>query len=175
MKIYKFIPTIFVAFCFLACVGLGTNTNENNDVEALRTSDVMDENITLADINWTAKPAGESTKIQRSFENAPPLIPHDISDIVPITIDNNLCVSCHMPEIAEAVGATPVPKSHLYSIRFKQDKGGELSSDRFECTTCHVPQANVKPRVKNNFKPEYRDENSTNRSNLIDILNEGVR
>ena len=80
-----------------------------------------------------------------------------------------------MPEVAEGVGATPIPKSHLYSIRNKKDLDGKLSDDRFNCTTCHVPQANVKPRVKNNFKPEYRDENATKRSNLLDVLNEGVR
>lgn len=119
---------------------------------------------------------GESTRYDRSFENAPPLIPHDISDLIPITKDNNMCVSCHMPEVAESVGATPIPKSHLYSIRFNKDKGGELSQDRYNCTTCHVPQANVKPRVKNNFKPDFsRQQDAQHRSNLLDILNEGVR
>ena len=81
-----------------------------------------------------------------------------------------------MPEVAESVGATPIPKSHLYSIRFNKDKGGELSQDRYNCTTCHVPQANVKPRVKNNFKPDFsRQKDSQHRSNLLDVLNEGVR
>ena len=139
-------------------------------------NDVIDEDdIKLADINWTKPAAGESKRYDRSFENAPPLIPHDLEGLIPITADNNMCVSCHMPEVAKDVGATPIPKSHLYSIRNKKDLEGKLSDDRFNCTTCHVPQANVEAKFKNNFKPEYRDANSTSRSNLLDVLNEGVR
>jgi nitrate reductase cytochrome c-type subunit (napB) len=176
MKTYKL---IFMTTCLVALLS-GCNTdsskNENLDVSGLRTGDVIEENITLEDINWTKPMPGESTRYDRSYENAPPLIPHDITDIVPITKDNNMCISCHMPEVAESVGSTPIPKSHLYSIRFKKDKGGELSQDRFNCTQCHVPQANVKPRVKNNFAPDYtRQQNSQHRSNLLDVLNDGVK
>lgn len=147
------------------------------DLNILRAAnDVIDEDdIKLADINWTKPAAGESKRYDRSFENAPPLIPHDLEGLIPITADNNMCVSCHMPEVAKDVGATPIPKSHLYSIRNKKDLEGKLSDDRFNCTTCHVPQANVEAKFKNNFKPEYRDANSTSRSNLLDVLNEGVR
>ena len=147
------------------------------DLNILRAAnDVIDEDdIKLADINWTKHAAGESKRYDRSFENAPPLIPHDLEGLIPITADNNMCVSCHMPEVAKDVGATPIPKSHLYSIRNKKDLEGKLSDDRFNCTTCHVPQANVEAKFKNNFKPEYRDANSTSRSNLLDVLNEGVR
>ena len=147
------------------------------DLNILRAAnDVIDEDdIKLADINWTKPAAGESKRYDRSFENAPPLIPHDLEGLIPITADNNMCVSCHMPEVAKDVGATPIPKSHLYSIRNKKDLEGKLSDDRFNCTTCHVPQANVEAKFKNNFKPEYRDANSTSRSNLLDVLNEGAR
>ena len=147
------------------------------DLNILRAAnDVIDEDdIKLADINWTKPAAGESKRYDRSFENAPPLIPHDLEGLIPITADNNMCVSCHMPEVAKDVGATPIPKSHLYSIRNKKDLEGKLSDDRFNCTTCHVPQANVEAKFKNNFKPEYRDANSTSRSNPLDVLNEGVR
>ena len=147
------------------------------DLDILRSAnDVMDEEeVKLVDINWTKPAAGEAQRYDRSFENAPPLIPHDLEGLIPITADNNMCVSCHMPEVAKDVGATPIPKSHLYSIRNKKDLDGKLSDDRFNCTTCHVPQANVEAKFKNNFKPEYRDANSSQHSNLLDVLNEGVR
>jgi len=153
------------------------DSKEAKDLNILRSaSDVMDEEeVKLVDINWTKPAAGEAQKYERSFENAPPMIPHDLEGLIPITADNNMCVSCHMPEVAKDVGATPIPKSHLYSIRNKKDLEGKLSDDRFNCTTCHVPQANVEAKFKNNFKPEYRDANSTSRSNLLDVLNEGVR
>ena len=177
MKAYKLIlGAVCAAALFIGCNNPSVGGKNSDDVNTLRGSEVTDENVTLADINWTSPMPGESTRYDRSFENAPPLIPHDISDLIPITKDNNMCVSCHMPEVAESVGATPIPKSHLYSIRFNKDKGGELSQDRYNCTTCHVPQANVKPRVKNNFKPDFsRQKDSQHRSNLLDVLNEGVR
>ena len=154
-----------------------SDSKEAKDLNILRSAnDVMDEEeVKLADINWTKPAAGEAQRYERSFENAPPMIPHDLEGLIPITADNNMCVTCHMPEVAKDVGATPIPKSHLYSIRNKKDLEGKLSDDRFNCTTCHVPQANVEAKFKNNFKPEYRDANSTSRSNLLDVLNEGVR
>ena len=110
------------------------------DLNILRAAnDVIDEDdIKLADINWTKPAAGESKRYDRSFENAPPLIPHDLEGLIPITADNNMCVSCHMPEVAKDVGATPIPKSNLYSIRNKKDLEGKRSDDRFNCTTFHV-------------------------------------
>ena len=154
-----------------------SDSKEAKDLNILRSAnDVMDEEeVKLADINWTKPAAGEAQRYERSFENAPPMIPHDLEGLIPITADNNMCVTCHMPEVAKDVGATAIPKSHLYSIRNKKDLEGKLSDDRFNCTTCHVPQANVEAKFKNNFKPEYRDANSTSRSNLLDVLNEGVR
>ena len=154
-----------------------SDSKEAKDLNILRSAnDVMDEEeVKLADINWTKPAAGESKRYDRSFENAPPMIPHDLEGLIPITADNNMCVTCHMPEVAKDVGATPIPKSHLYSIRNKKDLEGKLSDDRFNCTTCHVPQANVEAKFKNNFKPEYRDANSSQHSNLLDVLNEGVR
>lgn len=153
------------------------DSKEAKDLNILRSAnDVMDEEeVKLADINWTKPAAGEAQRYDRSFENAPPMIPHDLEGLIPITADNNMCVTCHMPEVAKDVGATPIPKSHLYSIRNKKDLEGKLSDDRFNCTTCHVPQANVEAKFKNNFKPEYRDANSSQHSNLLDVLNEGVR
>ena len=46
------------------------------DLNILRAAnDVIDEDdIKLADINWTKPAAGESKRYDRSFENAPPLI-----------------------------------------------------------------------------------------------------
>lgn len=154
-----------------------SDSKEAKDLNILRSAnDVMDEEeVKLADINWTKPAAGEAQRYERSFENAPPMIPHDLEGLIPITADNNMCVTCHMPEVAKDVGATAIPKSHLYSIRNKKDLEGKLSDDRFNCTTCHVPQANVEAKFKNNFKPEYRDANSSQHSNLLDVLNEGVR
>ncbi|MEW6602270.1 MAG: nitrate reductase cytochrome c-type subunit, partial [Nitrospirota bacterium] len=121
------------------------------------------------------KEAGESTKFERSFENSPPLIPHDITGMLPIAQTENLCMGCHMPEEAVGSGATPIPKSHLTDLDTGADLGGKLAGSRYNCMQCHVIQTNLSPAVKNIFKGGFRDEKSRYNSNLMDTLNEGVR
>ena len=50
-------------------------------------------------------------------------------------------------------------------MKLKKYKGSKVHKDssdiapqRYNCTQCHVPQANVKPLVDNKFKPDYRDQ-----------------
>jgi len=119
--------------------------------------------------------AGKSKKIKRAFENSPPLISHDITGMLPIAETNNMCMSCHMPEYAKSRGATPIPKSHLMNLDTGEDLKGKLDGKRYNCMQCHVQQVNIQPPVKNRFKGEFRDEKGQERSNLYDILNEGVR
>lgn len=140
----------------------------------LRNTSLLDENLSLPEIKWDAEFAGSSKLIERSFENAPPLISHSLEDLVPITTDNNSCLTCHMPEVAKDVGATAVPKSHLTDMFSGKDLAGALSQERFNCTQCHVEQADAKPLVKNTFKSEFRYKDGKSKSNLIDILNQGV-
>lgn len=120
--------------------------------------------------------AGESVKIERAFENSPPLIPHDITGFLPIVQPDtpNMCMECHMPEQALGSGATSIPKSHLTDLKTGKDLKGNLDGSRFNCMQCHVIQTKVSPAIENLFKGEFRDEQSRYRSNLIEILNEGV-
>ncbi len=117
---------------------------------------------------------GTSTKFERSFENSPPLIPHDITGMLPLARTENICLDCHMPEEAVSMGATPIPVSHLFDLDTGRDLGGKLDGSRFNCMQCHVIQNKLSPAVKNIFKGGFRDENARHRSNLIDVLNEGV-
>lgn len=166
----------------------------------LRTTDLYTENTTVADKTmYKTTAAGQSTKIERAFENAPPMIPHSVDGMLPITINNNQCVSCHMPEIATSVGATAVPKSHLTDLRpqtslaedgkivkngmkventsdfvvGKTETGTALEGARFNCSQCHAPQSEGQ-LVKNTFQADFRTADDTKSSNLIDNINEGV-
>ena len=118
--------------------------------------------------------AGTSTKIARAFQDAPPMIPHDVEGMLPITIKDNQCVSCHAPEVAPSMGALPYPKSHMTDFRPKtgmasngkitkdgrevdntssdklayvsiKDNAGRLTGARFNCSQCHAPQSQVEP------------------------------
>lgn len=117
---------------------------------------------------------GESKRFARAFENSPPLIPHDLTGMLPIAETSNMCMGCHMPKAAGSVGAVAVPRSHLVDMDTGRDLGGELDGERYNCMQCHVPQVEIPEAVENVFEGEFRDEKGKYSSNLADILNEGV-
>lgn len=141
----------------------------------LRKVDLQDEkDVKLPEYEYSKLEAGESVKIERAYENAPPMIPHNIEDMLPITQDNNQCLACHDPAIAADVGAVAVPASHTHDLRANKDLG-QVSHARFNCVLCHTPQANINPSVANTFTPDFRNSESKSSSNLLDVLNEGVK
>ena len=138
--------------------------------------------------------AGASEKMLRAFENAPPMIPHMTEGFFPITKANNICLTCHMPDKAEAVKSVAIPRSHFIDYRpgilyadgmyavdadegevISQDLGEQLSHSRFNCDQCHVPQANVTVDIKNTFEAVFRDQLDASKSNLDLNMGEGVK
>ncbi len=137
---------------------------------------------------------GESDKIERSFENAPPMIPHNTEGFFPITIANNICLTCHLPALVEASGAVPLPETHFTSMRPQIEKKGGLyildepgtqivrtktpdvlSNAYFSCNQCHVPQANITVDIENLFTPEFRKLLNKSSSSLNENVTEGVK
>lgn len=140
----------------------------------LRKETLYDEDSTIpVHGETTTKEPGESIRIERSFENSPPLIPHDITGMLPLE-DDNICSGCHMPEEAVLSGAVPIPSSHLIDLDTGEYLRGKLDGGRFNCMQCHVIQNILTPAVENVFKGEFRDAEGRYRSNLLNILNEGV-
>ncbi len=131
--------------------------------------------------------AGTSTLYERSFENAPPMIPHDTEGMFPIVADSNMCLSCHDKAIAEAMQADmpnlkAIPASHYFSIRKEADTGdttaaetGDIvSNERFNCDQCHVVQTDAKPLVRNLFQAGFSSEAAKKGSNFREAYNQGV-
>jgi len=161
----------------------------------LRKTDLYSESADTkgALTKYTDVAAGSSKKIDRAFQDAPPMIPHSVDGLLPITIGNNACVGCHMPAVAAAVKATPVPKSHLMDFRpktaidkdgrvmkngkvientssekranisIKENKEEKLTGARFNCSQCHAPQSDTEA-PKNTFKPVYSDKDGATKS-----------
>ncbi len=166
----------------------------------LRKSDLYsEEKVTPPPVKYTEAAPGSAKRFDRAYENAPPMIPHSVDGLLPITKNNNACLGCHMPDVASSMGATPIPPSHFRNFRpvtklgpdgevLKEGHAVENTSDikmvvrkqdtlyqgRFNCSQCHAPQAEVQPPVKNNFTPEFRSPDGAKKSNLLDTLNEGV-
>lgn len=165
---------VSLAIAGLILVGCQTNQGYSENDLGLRKSTLFSENAKIERIDYSGKAAGESELIERAFENAPPMISHSVDDMLPITKESNSCTSCHLPGIAEAVSATPMPKSHFYNFRNNVDMKEDMDEARFNCVICHATQVSAPPLVKNKFMPDFREENGNVKSNLLDVINEGV-
>lgn len=148
----------------------------------LRKVDIYSEDSVKPDeTKYSKEYAGSGYKINRAFQDAPPMIPHDVEGMLPITINNNQCTGCHMPEVASSMGATPVPPSHFTNFRpeSKAIKGENTSSEtrtdisikktthlvgaRFNCSQCHAPQSEGQ-LVENTFTPDYTSPDGATKS-----------
>ena len=197
---------LFVMVFSFVCVACNSGNNKKEEKKdsgfvseeslGLRKTDLYSENNTEGDKGVFNAPApGQSQTIERSFENAPPLIPHTVEGFLPIKKDQNLCLSCHLPDVAKAVKATPVPPSHFMNFRpdismkggkiivYNDDETGntvtkkhldKLNNARYNCSQCHIPQSNITVEVKNTFVADFRDKKLEKRSNFADVVDEGV-
>uniref|UniRef100_UPI002868075D nitrate reductase cytochrome c-type subunit n=1 Tax=Sulfurovum sp. TaxID=1969726 RepID=UPI002868075D len=150
----------------------------------LRKTDLYAEDDTLAsETRYRSVSPGEGKTFKRAFQDAPPMIPHDVEGMLPIKTGNNQCVSCHMPEAAKASGAVPLPKSHFTDFRPKHNYDGKmftqavdshknevaikeldkLSMSRFNCTQCHASQGDS-PAPKNNFEADFTSADGASKS-----------
>ncbi len=85
----------------------------------------------------------------RAYRQQPPLIPHKI-DNYQITTTNNACMNCHdWPGHVEEK-APKVSETHYVDRQgARLDK---IAGTRYFCQQCHVPQADAKPLVENEFQ-----------------------
>ena len=174
---------------------LSNETFVTSEEIGYRHNNLFDEDdLILEDITFPTAAPGTTTNIDRSFENAPPMIPHTVVGFVPIKAASNACLICHMPAVAVAMNATSIPKSHftnyrpeviethgLYKVDAKEgtvtskDLGSDLNNARYNCTQCHVTQANISVFIPNNFNPKFRSEGDAKKSNLNETIEEGVK
>jgi len=108
-------------------------------------------------VTFGAKDPGTVGKrAARSYNTAPPMIPHTTKDMVPITRESNLCKDCHVqPDMIgqkiEPGIPVPAPVSHYVNV-----KKGDLHMGRYNCTQCHREQAEVKLLVESTFDKKAR-------------------
>lgn len=195
--ILGFIATLMFNSC--SSDNKGENTDNVKSVKeetlGLIKSDVHSDTETLLGEmpQYSMQAPGTAEKMERAFENAPPMIPHMTEGFFPITRTNNICITCHMPDKVESTGAVAIPVSHFTDYRPKVVKVGDrysvdakegevvsiklndLSATRFNCSQCHVPQANVTVDIKNTFERVFRDDASKTGSNLEENIKEGVK
>jgi cytochrome c-type protein NapB len=196
MKLVSKISLTMLAGTVLFFAGCNYNSVSKEELKpviseeslGLRKVDLYTENQAVpAKTEYSKNYAGSGNKIKRAFQDAPPMIPHDTEGMLPITIDNNQCTSCHMPEVATSMGATPIPKSHFTDFRPKHKFDGKtfeksvdnyknevsikeietLAGARFNCSQCHAPQSNGE-LVGNTFEAQFTAKDGADKSNWRD-------
>ena len=176
-----------------ASKGVGKTVTEES--LGLRKTDLYSEDTTQGDkTQYNKGVAGAGYKIKRAFQDAPPMIPHDTEGMLPITISDNQCTGCHMPEVASSMGATAIPSSHFTNFRpaSKAISGVNTSnadvSDisikaetklvgaRFNCTQCHAQQSGEALAVENTFEADFTSADGASKSSWSGTkLMEGIK
>ena len=110
------------------------------------------ENLPPVEYNSPYPIPGQVKSFKKSYVTAPPMIPHKVDHMLPITIHHNECLQCHMPQHAKRLGIPNIPADHFHD----NFEGGvhhyRISGSRFNCTQCHAPQAKVSLAVQNHFE-----------------------
>jgi nitrate reductase (cytochrome), electron transfer subunit len=95
--------------------------------------------------NWV----NDDNRMPRNFPQQPPVIPHRV-DGYQIDKNFNKCLDCHARGKTEISLAVPVSSTHYMNRDGKVL--AQVSTRRYFCMQCHVPQEAAKPLVGNSFK-----------------------
>ena len=166
------------AILFVGCndanVQKNTNTTavkpilDESQLGLRKTTDLLKEDVVPPAVIYKAAEAGNAKTIKRAFQDAPPMIPHSTKGMLPITKNNNQCITCHVDSAPYDKSIPSVPISHFTDFRpntvvkgnkvYKNGhvikntsseklanvsikKGKHLYAGRFNCSQCHAPQA----------------------------------
>jgi cytochrome c-type protein NapB len=91
----------------------------------------------------------DDVKRPRNYEQQPPTIPHRV-DGYQVDKNFNKCLDCHARSKTEFSQAVPVSKTHYLDRSGKALE--QISTRRYFCNQCHVPQDAVTPLVGNGFE-----------------------
>jgi len=176
---------IFFAGCTSTNDTIATETSIGYSGNSLSLND--NETIGTPGTKYSTAIAGTSTKIPRAFQDAPPMIPHDTEGMLPITQDNNQCISCHVDSAPYDKTIPSVPVSHMTNFRpasfaatgentssenqsnVSIKKLTHLYQGRFNCSQCHAPQAtNVKLITNSQFEAKFTSKDGAFKSSWDD-------
>jgi cytochrome c-type protein NapB len=193
MKLGKLTLAITVA----ATILFAANTKNviDDDSIGLRKVDLLsEEKATPDETKYGTSQPMSGYKIERAYQNAPPMIPHDVEGMLDITPQNNMCIGCHDVAVAQSMTATPIPKSHYIDFSPKHKLDGEkfipaidnmknevsikpietISHARFNCTACHAPQSTGELAVENTFEANFTRKDGGSKSTWDEVLTDDL-
>ena len=93
MNVRRIFVTTSVAMAAVACAVTGQAVDDSS--MGLSKTSVFDDPTPMAPVYSAPPPGAPVTTPERYFPGAPPVIPHSINGLVPITGQNNSCLGCH--------------------------------------------------------------------------------
>ena len=148
MKILKTVSLAGLAV--LVALASGPTIGEAKDVkvQSLRGAATLEAEPDAADL----KTVETGNKFERNYRQQPPLIPHEI-DSYQIDVKANQCIACH--DWPQNVGADAPKISETHYVGRDGNRLNHVSSARWFCTQCHVPQDEVEALIPNTFESSF--------------------
>ena len=122
------------------------NTGGIGGVESLRGASELETTRAADDF----KKFPRDQILESDYVYQPPLVPHTIRSYE-VSLNANRCLACHSWKNAKEMGATKISVTHY--VNREDAVLADVSPRRYFCLQCHVPQAEAKPLVENEFKP----------------------
>lgn len=144
-RILTLVVTFAVVALGSAVVPISEGLSASSQVQSLRGSDADAQDV-----------APETYRIQdgvalgRAYRQQPPLVPHQVEKYE-IDLKVNQCIRCH--EWPNSDKEQALKMSDFHYIDQDGVRRDVVDGRRYFCLSCHVPQADAKPLVENNFRP----------------------
>ena len=136
------LATLTVVVLSVGCA-VSENTIAYEKVNSMRGTDVNVSDAPFDAKAYQGKKPGQQQLVARTFNGQPPVIPHTLDNFDEITLEDNQCVECHGLAKYKEKGAPKMADSHFINQK--------VAMTRWQCNTCHVPQVDAAPLVKQNF------------------------
>lgn len=102
-----------------------------------------------------AKP-GYNDRLDKSWEELPPQVPHRVDEFLPVAMEDNQCLDCHdVPKYIDRplnTDRTIKNKSPMSKEHYANSELEDVSGARFNCTQCHVPLSDAPALVDNTYR-----------------------
>lgn len=94
---------------------------------------------------------GQPHLIARTFVGQPPMVPHTVEQYLPMSLEENACLECHITDELRGQKVPKISTSHYSALLKGRDGKPVVAMDRYQCDSCHVPQVDAVPLVDSKF------------------------
>jgi len=158
MKILSFITIAGLSIAIAAHATTdkaGSNADDSAALSELNAGPSVFDIPTPTAYSYSDAKPGYNDRLKRAWEGAPPQIPHKVDEYLPVIAEDNQCLDCHdkpryigrpLNKDRSKKNKSPMSKEHYADASLE-----EIDGARFNCTQCHVPQANAPALVESTF------------------------